>query len=444
MGKKRIVYIVAAAGILSCTMTGCGIYGTFRTPQYEMTEKAYGDIVSEDTVSMGDVRWRDFFTDAKLCALIDTALCNNADMRTALLKVEEAQAALKASRLAFLPSFNLSPGASYGGNDWAVQLPVNASWEVDLFGSLRNAKQGKQAALMQSGAYAQAVRSQLIATVATQYYTLLTLDAQYAIYKDTERSWRENVEVTRRLMEAGRYNAASVAQTEANYYNVLNNLIDIERQIRQTENQLCALLGQTPHTVERGTLDEWSEPEAIRVGVPVSVLSNRPDVRQAEYALAQAFYATNEARSAFYPSLTISGSYDFYGMLFNAAGSLLQPLFQRGTLSANLRIAKAQQQEAETAFRQAIIDAGVEVNNAMIAVKSARAKTDNYTEQVSRLEDAVKSTQLLMQYGSTTYLEVLTAQQTLLEARISEAANRLSEISGVITLYQALGGGAEE
>lgn len=442
MKVRSMIYVVASVVVLPFVMTGCGIYGKFETPQYEITERAYGDIGVTDTTSMGDISWRDFFTDGKLRALIDTALCNNADMQTAILKVEEAQAALKASKLAFLPSASVSPSAAYTGQ-WAVQLPVSASWEIDLFGSLRNAKEGKKAALMQSEAYAQAVRAQLIATVATQYYTLLALDAQYAVYEKTEESWRQNVEVTRSLMEAGRYNAASLSQTEANYYNVLNSLIDIRRQIRQTENQLCALVGQTPRHIDRGLLTEWTEPEIVGAGIPVSVLSGRPDVRQAEYAFAQAFYATNEARSAFYPSLTISGSYDFYGMLYQALGSLLQPVFQRGTLSANLKIAKAQQQEAEIAFRQAIIDAGVEVNDAMAEVRSAQAKTENYSEQVRHLTDAVNSTQLLMKYGSTTYLEVLTAQQTLLTAQISEIANRLSEISGVITLYHALGGGTE-
>ena len=205
---------------------------------------------------------------------------------------------------------------------------------------------------------------------------------------------------------------------------------------------MCSLLGWTPRTVERGRLEAWSVPETLSVGVPVSVLANRPDVRQAEYALASAFYVTNAARSAFYPSLTISGSYDFRHTLYNALGSLLEPLLKRGQLNANLKIAKAQQQQAELAFRQQVIDAGIEVNDAFVAVKSAQAKCENYDKQVENLEKAVRDTQLTMKYGSTTYLEVLTAQQTLLEAQIGRIANKLSEISSTITLYQALGGGA--
>lgn len=270
-------------------------------------------------------------------------------MQNAILKIQEAQASLKVSKLAFLPSFNISPSADYN-DSWDVQLPVNASWEIDLFGNLRNAKKRKQAAYLQSGAYMQAVRSQLIATVASTYYALLSLDAQYKIYEETEQSWKQNVEVTRRLMKAGKYNAASLSQTEANYYNVCNNLIDIKQQIQQTENQLCALLGETPHTIVRGELADWLAPEMTHVGIPLKVLSNRPDVKQAEYSLAQAFYATNEAKAAFYPTLSISGNYEFRHSLYDIIGSLVQPLFQRGTLKANLDIAKAEQKRSRHNF----------------------------------------------------------------------------------------------
>lgn len=423
-------------------LTGCGIYGTFRSPQYAITDEACGTFETSDSLSMGDLRWQELFSDPYLVALIDTALYNNTDLQAAHLHVEEAQAQLRSSRLAYLPSVDFSASAVHNGS-WEVQLPVNASWEIDLFGSLRNAKRGKLAALLASEAYSQAVQSQLIATVASTYYTLLALDAQRIVYDETEESWRRNVEVTRRLMEVGRYNAASLAQTEASYCSICNNLIEIDRQIRQTENQLCSLLGWTPRSIERGTLDSWSDPELLSVGIPLRVLGRRPDVQQAEQELAQTFYATNQARSDFYPSITLSGSFDLRHSLAEAVGSLLQPIFQRGALRANLRIAKAQEQQAELVFKQTVVDAGIEVNDALIDIESTRTKAGNYARQIERLQTAVESTQLLMQHGSTTYLEVLTAQQTLLEAQIGQIANRLSEISGVITLYQALGGGVE-
>ena len=310
-----------------------------------------------------------------------------------------------------------------------------------LFGNLLNSKRSRQAALLQTQAYAQAVRSQLIATVAATYYALLALDEQSRIYAETEASWRQNVSVTSHLVEGGKANSASLSQTQANYYNVLNQLIDIRQQVMQTENSLCSLLGIPPQEISRGRMDDWQSPTDIQVGIPLLVLRQRPDVNQAEQALAQAFYNTQQARSEFFPSITITGTFDFGEMLYNALGSLFQPIFQSGALKANLDIAKAQEKEAEIGFRQTLIDAGIEVNDAIMAVKSAQAKTENYALQVSHLQDAVQSTQLLMKHGSTTYLEVLTAQQSLLSAQISQVANRLTEISSCISLYQALGGG---
>lgn len=427
--------------LILITLSGCGIYTTFRSPKYEIPTDACGTVENTDTVSIGDLSWQEFFNDPYLAGLIDSALSNNTDLQKAHFQIEEAQARLRSSRLAFLPSADFTANASYSSS-WDVQLPVNASWEIDLFGSLRNAKRGKLAALLSSEAYFRAVQSQLIATVASTYYTLLALDAQRIVYDETEQSWKQNVEVTRRLMEAGRYNAASLAQTEASYCSICNNLVEIDRQIRQTENQLCSLLGWTPRPIERGKLDTWKAPEQLSTGIPLKVLGRRSDVQQAEQDLAQAFYATNQARSDFYPSITLSGSYDLRNLLAEAIGALFQPIFQRGALLANLNVAKAQEEQAELTFRQTVIDAGIEVNDALLDIESARNKENNYSLQVGHLRTAVESTRLLMQHGSTTYLEVLTAQQTLLEAQIGQISNMLSEISGVITLYQALGGGA--
>lgn len=441
---------LAVVAALASMMSGCGIYGKFKAPEYEETADAYGDIAAGDSTSMGDILWRDFFDDKNLQALIDTALANNSDMVTAKLRIDEANASLKAARLAYVPGLDVSPNAAYGydidakGGSWSFQLPVNASWQLDIFGKLTNAKRRQLAAYMQSNEYARAVQAQLVATVAIQYYSLLALDAQYEIYKETEKNWRENVRVTEQLLEAGRYTADAVYQAQSNYYSVCNNLLDIRQQLHQTENQMCSLLGKVSGTpIERGSIEDWTSPEMIDVGIPVEVLSNRPDVKQAEYQFAQAFYTTNGARSAMYPSITITGSLDFYSMIVNAVGSLVEPIFQQGQLRANLKIAKAQQAEAEVAFRQSIIDAGIEVNNTMIALRTAQDKTANYAAQVSSLEKAVKAAQSKMQDKNSTYLEVLTAQQSLLTAQVAQISNRLSEISEVITLYQALGGGCE-
>lgn len=305
--------------------------------------------------------------------------------------------------------------------------------------------------MLQSEAYRDAVQTQLIANVADYYYRLLSLDAQVAVTEQAVERYREQVHVMRALKAAGNANEAAVAQTEATLYAAETSLYDLRNSIRQTENSLTLLLGDTPHTIERSRLEVQSVPAELAVGVPLQLLARRPDIRQSEQALVQAYYATAEARAALYPSLTLSGSAGWTNsagaivanpgkLLLSAAGSLLQPIFNAGQNRARVKIAKAQQEEARLAFQQALLNAGAEVNNALTQVQTARAKTDTRREQLRSLERAVESTQLLMRHGSTTYLEVLTAQQTLLSAQLSAISDRLSELQGIVSLYHALGG----
>lgn len=311
-----------------------------------------------------------------------------------------------------------------------------------------------KALLAQSQEYQQAVRTQVIASVANLYYTLLMLDAQYEISSETAEKWFETVNTMRAMKEAGMTNEAAVSQAEANYYSIETSLFDLEYQIREMENSLSSLLGEAPRSFERGTLDEQILPENLVVGIPAQMLSNRPDVKNAEYSLAQAFYNTAGARSAFYPALSLSGTLGWTNdggvttldpakWIFNAAASLVQPIFNAGRNQAQLRIAKAQQQEALLSFQQTLLNAGAEVNNALAKCQSARSKVDLRQKQVASLETAVESTQLLMRHGSTTYLEVLTAQQTLLSAQLSQINDRFSEIQAIVDLYHALGGGRD-
>lgn len=454
--------LVAGLAIL---MTGCGIYSSYTRPADLKTEGLYGEpAANADTVSIADIAWRDFFTDPYLQKLIDSVLARNADMQIAYLRVQASEAGLKAAKLAFVPSFAIPVSGNASGSiatsDWSTsrtsysyQVPLSASWQVDLFGGLRNAKKQAQATLLQTQAYRQAVRTQLIANTALLYYQLLTLDEQLNIYILTEQSWAESLEATRALMEAGVGTTAAVAQSEGAYYRVCASIPETKQQIRETENQLCALLGITPQHIERGAMPAMIFANDLRVGVPLSLLSKRPDVMQAEQNLAKAFYATNAARSAFYPSLSLSGLFGWSqngvnalnpgALIWNALANLTQPLFQNGKLTAQLKIAKAQQEEAKISFQQTLLEAGIEVNNALALVQTTREKTTLFDRQVSSLELAAESTRLLMEHGSTTYLEVLAAQQSLLTAQLTSLGNRLSEWSAVISLYRALGGGRE-
>lgn len=445
--------------VTTLTLSSCGIYNKYQ-PATSVPEHLFGAAVTAtDTLSnIGTLEWRNLFIDPILQGIIEQGLKNNTDLQSAHWRVEEARAALTAARLAYLPSFTLSPQGTVSSFDkgkatQSYTLPVTAAWEIDVFGRLTNANRRAKALYAQSQEYELAVKTQLIANMANTYYTLLMLDAQLEISKETEVKWKESVRVMKALKDAGQGNEAGLAQTEATYYSICTAVLDLKEQISLVENSLCLLLGETPQSIRRGCLEGQSVPQDLSVGIPLQILANRPDVRGAELALAQAFYLTNEARSAFYPSITLSGSAGWTNnagvilnpgkLLLSAVGSLTQPLFNRGQNIAQLKIAKAQQEEARLAFAQTLLNAGTEVNNALKQNQTARDKAELYVRQITSLQTAVSSTQLLMKHGSSTYLEVLTAQQTLLTAQLTQVSNRFQEIQGVINLYQALGGGRE-
>lgn len=449
--------ILSLAALL---LGSCGIHSTYK-PATTVPDDLYGlsetGLATTDTASIGNLGWRQFFTDPCLQSLIEEGLTSNTDLLAARLRVEEAEASLTAARLSFLPSLALSPQGTVSSFDGgkatkSYTLPVTASWEVDIFGRLRNAKRQTQAALAQSREYTLAVQTQLIAAIANSYYTLLMLDDQLEIATATEQSWKESIDATRALMDAGLTNEAALSQTEATYYSICTTVLDLRNQIDQVENSLSLLLAATPHAIARGRLNGQALPTHLSVGIPLQMLSTRPDVKSAELALEQAFYATNQARSAFYPSLILSGTAGWTNaagslisnpakFLATAVGSLTQPLFNRGTNIANLKIAKAKQEEAALNFRQALLNAGSEVNDALSQYQTARSKTTYYDKQIASLERATESTSLLMEHGNTTYLEVLVARQSLLNARLTQVSNRFIEIQSLINLYQALGGG---
>ena len=456
--KKQIIGMMCATALLS----SCNIYKTYERPQVE-TSGMYRDTASvnntlaSDTTNMGNLPWKEVFKDPKLQALIEMGLSRNVDLQTAMLRVEEVKAALLTARLAFLPSLSLSPQgtiSSFDGNaaTKTYQLPVTASWELDIFGNMLNVKREAQTSLLQSKAYHQAVQTQVIANIANCYYTLLMLDKQLEITEKTAQSWGENVNTMKIMKKAGMTNEAAVSRSEATYYTVNATLPDLKKQIRETENSLSLILGQAPQNIERGTLAEQQMPEKLSVGIPLQMLSNRPDVKQAEMALAGSFYYTNQARSAFYPKIVINGSAGWTNsaggaivnpgkIIASAVGSLTQPIFDRGVNVAKLKIAKAQQQEALLAFQQKILNAGTEVSNALYKYQSSNEKCVQRKQQIQSLNSSVDKTQQLMKLGSSTYLEVLTAQQSLLSAQLSDVQDSFERIQSVISLYQALGGG---
>ncbi len=458
MKKITVIFFISAWACLG--LGACSIYKSYERPDMPVVDSLYRQpTASVDTASLATLSWRELFTDPKLQYLIETGLQNNTDLNIARLKVAEAEATLMTSRLAYLPSISFEPSgtlrhAEGSATTKSYDIAASAGWEIDIFGKLTNAKRGAKAALEQSEAYRQAVQTQLIATIANSYYSLLMLDAQLDISERTAVNWSENVRAMKALKAAGDATELAVSQSEASKLSVDASVASLRQQIDQMENTLTALLGIAPQKIERTTIAEQEFPNELSAGVPLQLLQRRPDVRQSEAALAQAFYATNAARSAFYPSITLSGSAGWTNAagaaitnpgqwLFTAVGSLVQPLFNRGRNIANLRIAKAQQEEALLSFRQSLLDAGTDVNNALIQWQTARRRQILDEQQIKSLESAVRSSELLMQHSSQNYLEVLTARQTLLQAELTAVSDRFDEIQGVINLYHALGGGAE-
>ena len=436
-------------------LVGCGTYSNYSRPASLPVDSLYRDapLPSPDTASLADLTWRELFTDSVLSRWIERGLQTNSDLQIACLRTARAQASLRASRLAFLPSVSLTPQGTLSRFADAetsknYSLGGGAEWEIDAFGRLRNALKGSQAALEAERAYEQAAQTQLVATIAELYYSLLMLDSQLAITRRTALEWAKNVRAVKALKRAGERNDAAVAQAEASRLDAESSVLALEKQIHETENQFATLVSIAPAHIERG------QSLQLAVGVPVQLLSRRPDVRQAEWQLAEAFYATGEARSTFYPQITLSGSAGWTNnsgadivnpgkWLLSAIGSLVQPVFSKGRNRANLHIAKAQQQQAQIAFVQKLLDAGAEVNNALTQWQSAQKRAELNGRKVEALQTAVRSTTLLMEHGSTNYLEVLTARQTLLQAQLSELSDKYDEIQAIISLYHALGGGAE-
>ena len=445
-------------GLLLLTgLTGCQ-YRTYERPEMPQTDSLYQRLtMSGDTASIADLSWQELFTDPLLQQLIETGIAHNTDLSIARLRVKEAEALLTASKLAYLPSVSLTPQGTIRkvegeSTTKSYNLAASADWEIDIFGRITNAKREAKAVLEQSEAYRQAVQTQLVATIANSYYSLLMLDKQYEISRSTAELWAENLRVMKALKEAGQTPEMAVAQIEASKLAVDASLLSLQQQITEMENSISSLLGDVPRQIERSTLDAQSFPDTLLVGVPLQLLQRRPDVRQSEAALAAAFYVTNQAYAAFYPSITLSGSAGWTNAagalitnpgewLLSAVGSLVQPLFNRGQNVANLKVAKAQQEEALLTFRQSLLDAGTEVNSALLQWQTARQRLKLDEQQIASLESAVRSSELLMLHSSQNYLEVLTARQTLLDAELSAVADRFDEIQGVINLYHALGGG---
>lgn len=458
MKKSTLINLMVSALVLPA-LSSCHIYKKFDMPSDDDLQAAYVQAKQEqiDNDNLGNLPWQQVFTDPMLVDLINRALEANVDLDNARLNVEIAHANMQGARLAYLPLLVLAPngGASSVSNgkltNWNYTIPLSASWEVDIFAKTLNSKRAAETSYAQAKAYEQAVKSQIIGAVANCYYSIATLQAQLDLNRATADIWKRNVGVMRDYKEAGRTNEAAVMQADANYHSILASITDLEASLHHAHNTLSVLLKTQPQiwAINPATLDL---PVMFEGGVPMSQLAARPDIQAAELAVAVAYYNTNSARAAFYPGLTITANYGFTnsfgGMIKNPgdwiaslAGSLTAPLFLRGQNIARLKATKAQQQQAMNSFENALLSASAEVSNALTVYAKANEKSTYLATQVDDLIKATDYTGELFKTADATYLEVLTAQSSLLQAQMSQLSCDLARAQAVINLYQSLGGG---
>ncbi len=468
---KHIIFVAAVSSLL----TGCGLYN-----KYEQTVDAPANsfgtapdiLAAANGTSLAQLSWREFFTDPLLQQLIDQVLANNTDMNAARIAVEKSETALHTAKMAYLPSLAFAPQGTlskFDSNPWSktYSLPLQLSVDVDVFGSITNKKRAAKAVLLQAQMNEEATRVNLISTTAQQYYMLQMLDQQLAILTMTDSLWKASLETQRSLWENGKIYSTAVNQLESSYLSVKTQIVDVRRLIRNTENNICQLLGTTPQHINR---EKWGvsplhHPEAqsdmgqrmfdtkfLKIGVSATMLERRPDIRMANYAMEEAFYNVLAARSAFFPNITLTGLGGWTNsagvavvnpakMLLNFVGQLTQPIFARGQVRANYKISQLTQEDLQKRYVQTVINAGNQVNEAMADCAAAREKHAYYYRQVQVLYDAYIGTHELMNNGKANYLEVLTAQESLLRSQLSETSNLYNGTQAVIALYIALGGG---
>ena len=462
---KRYNFLII--GLAAVTLTGCkSLYGKYERPAVN-TSGLIRDAVNDndtlavtDTTSFANIPWRSVFTDPQLQTLIEKTLANNPDLLNAALNIDMAEAQLKVAKLAFLPGITFTPQGTISTWDGqkankTYSLPVNASWDANLFGNLTAAKRSTQVSMLQMKDYQVAVQTKLIANVANMYYTLLMLDKQLQIVTDMEKLTKDTWGIMKVQLQTVRgVRSTAVQSAESNYLSVQTQKEDIKRQIRETENSLSLVMGEQAHAISRSTLDAQSLPTTFSTGVGVQLLSNRADVHANEMALANCFYNIEVARSRFYPSLTISasGAYTNSGgmgitnpgkILLSAVGSLTQPIFMKGQLRAGLRVAEDKYKQALNTWQSSVLSAGSEVSNALVLYNASDAKSKLEQKRIAVLKKNVEDTRNLMASAGATYLEVITAQSNLLNAQLNQVQDDFSKMQAVVNLYYALGGGAK-
>ncbi len=442
--------------------TSCKVAQNYRSPQIN-TNGLFRDAITTDTTSIAKLHWNEIFTDTILQNLIAEGIAQNLDLKVAYTRIQQSQAYFEQSKAAFYPTLSANasssvsklPDAQRAGTISSTkqyQLYLNSSWEAGLWGKLSSTRKANLASLLQNEAFSRIVQTNLVANIANYYFLLLALDRQLAITQQTVQNRMATVETMKALKEGAVVTGAAIVQSEASQYAAEVTIPDLKQNIRETENALSIILGRSPDSIIRSSLDTLKPIAVLQVGVPAQLLSNRPDVQQAEFNFRYNFELTNVARTYFYPSLTISAAGGLTSSILsnflnagsffaNLTGGLTQPLFNRRSNITRLKVSQAQQKEALLSFQNTLLTAGQEVSNAMSFYETAQEKIIVRSNQLSALEKSVEYSQELLRSGFANYTEVLNAQQNLLSARLSGVNDHLQQLQAVVNLYRALGGG---
>lgn len=464
MKRQHILYLIPLA--IAIALSSC-VSKKYQIDKLSVANN-YRDINTTDTNSLAKIPSAQLFNDPQLQQLIKQGIANNLDLKAAIARMKSAEANLRLSKSAYLPSLNLDAsvtstqqsrsaqvfaGAALRNETYKLQL--SSTWEIDVWGKLGSAKRVALATLLQSDAAKRAVQTQLVANIANYYYQLLALDQQLRITEQTLQKRIESVATIKAMKEAGIVNGAAVVQAEANRYATEVSIPDLKKSIRETENALQTLLGNDAGLISRGLLSQQQVYQQLNTGLPSQLLKNRPDVQQAELAFRVAFENTNLARSNFYPQLTLTGNAGHStlniknlfnnSVFYNIVAGLSQPIFNKGLNKAKLASAKALQEEAFYNFQRTLLSASAEVSNALFSYQTASNKEEARNKQIASLEKAVDYTKELLKYNSATnYTDVLTSEQSLLNAQLSAVNDQLQKLQSVVNLYRALGGGWQE
>lgn len=453
---RRIVIVLAALIIISVS---CSVLKPDRMPDLTPDSNLFRDLDVSDSLNFSDLSWKELFTDPHLQTLVEKAISNNPDMQIAIARMKSAEAIFRQSRAEFFPSLNAGFSAAFQSENGGLGLPElyqiygSSVWEADIWGKLRSSKRASLASFLASEASRRAVMTQLIASVAMNYYALLSLDSKLDITQKTVNKRISNAETMKVLKDNDVVTGADLVLSEANRYSAEVTLPDLRQNIYEMENSLSVLTGQKPGPIERGRLDEQELSADLKTGVPAQLLANRPDVQEAEYRLRSSFEMIKTARSYFYPSLTITGRgglsetditklFSAPVIFWNITGGLLQPIFNNGLNLQRLRISRADFEVQQAVFRKTLLAAGEEVVNAMHAYESATEKMEIRSKQIEYLEKSVDYTMELLKYTSnTSYIDVLTSEVNLLSAQLNSVDDKLQQLQSIVILYRSLGGG---